>query len=146
MRTHPSQSPGDRPTPIGREAARQLGAAAQRLQRSFPYARDRGMRGDRGEIGLWYPHAFPGLFPATVTAEITACSTSATPVPGTGQAQLWVWDDDAETFSTNGDDGPNEDGIVTVRNWFTASGTIAVGTHVVICPWSNAWWLISGDC
>jgi hypothetical protein len=144
MPLKPSQSPSDRPARIGAGAVREIAQQALRVQRSIPISLDRGRRGDRGPFGMNYGPIFPGLIPAVVTTAITACGTQSTPVPGSGAAQLWYRNDDAAAMAQNGDDGAS--GIVPVLNWYAGSGTIAVGTHVLVASFSNSFWLIGSDC
>lgn len=144
----PSQSPDDRPNRLSARAAQEIAREVLRLQRSIPISLDRGRRGDFGPFGQQYTANYPGLIPAVVTTAIPACSTSSTPAPGQGAAQLWYWNDDTTTMVQNGDDGMNGavNGIVTVLNWYQKSGTIAVGAHILIAYFANAWWLVGADC
>jgi hypothetical protein len=151
MQRRPSEAPGDTPGRLTRRALRQVARETLRVQRSLPHSLDRGLRGDRGPLQQLYTPAFPGLIPATVTTAITACGTQSTPVVGSGAAQLWYWDDDnlVVAQAANGDDGAAggpETGIVTINNWYTDSGTIAVGTHIFVAAFSGSYWLIGSDC
>lgn len=144
----PRYSPSDQPARLSGRALQEIAREILRMQRSVPHSRDRGRRGDVGQLEGTLVPVFPGLYTATVTTAITACSSSGTPVPGTGAAQLWYYDDDADVMRQNGDDGMGTtfNGIVTVRNWYVNSGTIAVATHVLVYPFSNAYWLAGADC
>lgn len=142
----PSQALTDRPARVSVGAMREIAQQAQRVQRSIPISLDRGLRGDRGPLGMSYAFPFLPVVTAVVTTAITACGSQTTPVPGSGAAQLWAWDDDTGVTYQNGDDGWASDGIVTVLNWYQASGTIAVGKHVTLVFFGNAWWLLGADC
>jgi hypothetical protein len=135
---------GDRPARISETAARQLARQAGRVYRDIPISVDRGQ-------GLGVAAPMAGLLvPAVVTTAITACSTASTPVPGTGQAQLWYYDDDTAAMASNpdGDDGPSgiSGGIVTVLNWYTGAGTIPAGKHIWLAVFGNAYWILTADC
>src|SRR5487761_1391996 len=140
MKVRPGQPMGDRPARINETAARQIARQSSRVYRDIPISVDRGQG-----LGVATP-VFGGFIPAVVTSAISACSTSSTPAPGTGQAQLWYWNDDTAAMVSNpdGDDGDSgvSGGIVKVLNWYTNSGTIAVGKHIFVCAFSNVYWFV----
>lgn len=141
MPLRPRYSPSDTPARITQHAMGQVVRQAGRVYRDIPLGGD-----PRGKGQTNYPYVFPGLIPAVVTTGITACSAASTPVPGTGQAQLWYYNDDTDAMVANPDEGPTSNGIVTVRNWYQNSGTIAAGKHIHVAYFANAYWLITADC
>ena len=81
-----------------------------------------------------------GLVPAIVTVAIPP--GSGTTPSSTGQAQLYYLATPDSTAATADADNAS----VTVLNWYQSTPTIAVGKHILVFPWSGAYWLATGDC
>jgi hypothetical protein len=80
------------------------------------------------------------LVEAIVTTAITACSSTTY---GTGAAQPYI---QSTAAPGTGISDPGYANPVTVLNWLTSTGTISIGTHVMISMRSGYWLLVSGDC
>lgn len=79
------------------------------------------------------------VYTAIVTSAISAASGTSF---GAGEVQLYYADDQTSSALTQDTD----DAAVPVQNWYTNSGTIAIGTHVIVISISGALWLLGCDC
>lgn len=115
---------------------RHLEAEAQtrRVQIGIPISGD-----PRPSAGRSSPPFGVGAIPAIVTTAITQGSGTT---PGSGAVQLYYLATPDATSATADPDSTE----TPVLNWYTTSGTIAVGKHVWVVLWSNAYWFLGGDC
>jgi hypothetical protein len=93
----------------------------------------------------WIPELAVGtggsqIVEAIVTTAITACSSLTY---GTGAAQPYVQSTVAPGTAIS---DPAFSAPVTVLNFLTSTGTLAIGTHVLISMRNGYWVLVSGDC
>ncbi|CEF48258.1 unnamed protein product [uncultured bacterium] len=82
------------------------------------------------------------IHPAIVTSAISAASGTT---EGTGQAQLYYYAD-PDTTTLTADADSEGAAHVDVVNWYTGSGTIPVGTHIILYAYNNRYRLIGADC
>ncbi len=130
----PGDALSDQSARLRRRDHTQIDRQARRVQVGIPISGD-----PRPFAGRSNPPVGSLVIPAIVTQAITACSGTT---PGTGQAQLYYLDTPDATMATADADNTN----VPVLNWYTSSGTIAVGKHCWLAAWSNAYWYLGGDC
>ncbi len=130
----PSDAFSDRPSRGRRREQLDHDRQTRRVKIALPISGD-----PRPYSGRSTPPYGIGLIPAIVTTAITACSGTT---PGTGNAQLYYRATPDATSATADADNAS----VTVLNWYTSSGTIAVGKHINVYWWSNAYWFANGDC
>lgn len=114
---------------FGQRAARRIRDSVLRTE-----AMTFGTGGQRGAPRMWNP----GVLEAIVTTAITAASGTTY---GTGAAQIKVDDGSGAAI-----DDPTYSVPVTVMNWYTGSGTVAINTHIFICWRNGGWRLLGADC
>jgi hypothetical protein len=131
------QDLSDRPAKISNRLLRQIAHEVLRTMRSIPLGGDPSSYMPTNMV----PYS-PGCIPAIVTSAIGPCTGSSSFTPGQGNAALYNMATDGATVASADLENPN----VPVLNWFLNSGMIAVGKHIMVCPWSYFYWLVSCDC
>jgi len=119
----------DRPIVFGAKAVERITTAVKRIEK-MPYPSDQFMA---QRATLWLP-----VTEGIVTTAITACSTLTY---GTGAVQPYIDNGMGTAIADPGFPNP-----VTVLNFLTGTGTIAIGKHVYIFWRNNGWRLLTGDC
>ena len=130
----PSDALSDSPASLRRRDRAGLDRQARRVQVGIPISGD-----PRPYARRTNPPFGVGLIPAIVTSAIGQASGTTM---GTGQAQLYYLATPDDTSAT----ADADNNAVPVANWYTTSGTIAVGKHVFLCLWSAAYWLVTWEC
>ncbi len=139
------QTQGDRSVTISRRLYQELVRASRRSLEAWPFSRDRGLGHDRGMPTSPGAGFSPAAVPGIVTTPITACTlSSGNYTPGSGVVSFyWLDLDDSITTAIACTD---DYALVTVRNWYLNSGTIASGKSVWCTWWSGAFWFLGSDC
>ncbi len=108
-----------------------------------------------GDTGTPYTNStYPvGIMEAIVTTAITPCGTGET--WGTGAVRIYYYDDEVSNTSAQPDtsgDGPPDNAVgdtstsQPVKNWYTTSGTIAVGKHCQVYFAAGGLRLLTWEC
>lgn len=131
----PRYSQSDRVARVSQAFVHLVARQVMRLRREvYPAGSDpRGM-------GLQY-----GRSPVVIgyTAVVTgAISPASGTVYGTGTVQVYYPANAGDPSLTEDADNPS----VPVNNWYTTSGTIAVGKHCMVLSMNGALWLLEFDC
>jgi hypothetical protein len=130
----PSDAFSDVSPATKRRVGHHLETQARRVQVGIPISGD-----PRPYAGRRAGPPSIGAIPAVVTSAISQATGTTM---GTGQVQLYYLATPDATVATADADNAS----VPVFNWYTGSGTIAVGKHVWVTTWSNAYWFLGGDC
>jgi hypothetical protein len=132
----PRYSQADQQPELTMATVERLIRAAVRSEREWRYARAIG----DGSHGVGAP-SFSLLAGVVTTAISQASGTSW----GSGNAQFYYQDADPDGSSSSLSADPDFTSVV-VRNWYTTSGTVAVGKHCWCAAYSGAMWLMVWEC
>jgi len=130
----PSDALSDVAPSTRRHEQKHVDRQARRVQVGIPISGDPGRYGQR--------RGGPPALAAIPAIVVTAITQGSGATPGTGAVQLYYLDTPDDAAATA--DADNDD--VPVLNWYTGSGTIAVGKHVFVSAWSGGYWLVACDC
>jgi hypothetical protein len=131
----PRYSQADRPARLSAKFVHEVAREVLRMQREvYPAGTD-----PRGKGHQWAQAPWGGVQKGVVTTAITAASGL---VFGQGACQVCYLLTPDATTTTQDPDAINH----KVFNWYTNSGTVAVGTHIYVFAADSALWLLGLDC